>query len=125
VNRCRGRSWYLLTMTSGGAESWDAQLAKYLHGKKVIVMPDADAAGEKFAAKVIESLDAERIEYRVVTFADSSAKDVTEFLAEHTVEDLVRRLGTDWVRMPDGRRVQDSVPESETLEPALAGEITI
>jgi len=60
-----------------------------------------------------------------MTFGDVGAKDVTDFLAEHTVADLVRRLGSDWVRMPDGRRVQDELPESETLESVLYGGITI
>lgn len=119
-----GGSGLVIGMTSGGAESWDAELAQYLRGKKVIVMPDADAAGEKFAASVTASLDAERIEHRVVTFGDVDAKDVTEFRGEHTVEDLVRRMGTDWVRMPDGQRL-DSLPESETLESVLDGDITI
>jgi len=88
-------------------------------------MPDADAAGARFAADVKASLDAEGLEYRVVSFGDVGKKDVTDFLGEHTVEDLVRRIGSDWVRMPDGRRVQDELPESETLEPALAGGITL
>src|SRR5260370_40040737 len=73
--------------TSGGAESWDASLAKHLRGKKVVLMPDADAAGAKFAAEVEASLKAEGIEYRVVSFADVVAKDVTDFLAVHTVEE--------------------------------------
>jgi len=61
------------------------------------------SAGFRTIPNVTESLDAQPIE-RVVTFGDVGAKDVTEFLAEHTVEDLVRRMGSDWVRMPDGRR---------------------
>jgi len=60
-----------------------------------------------------------------VTFDDVCAKDVTDFLAEHTVEDLVRRLGSDWVRMPDGERLQDELPESETLESVSDGRITL
>ena len=87
--------------TSGGAESWDSQLAKHLRGKKVVLMPDADAAGAKFAADVKASLHAEGIEYRVVSFEDVGAKDVTDFLeAGHTAEELAQRIGTDWVDVP-------------------------
>ena len=95
------------------------------YGTDSFGLRDADAAGEKFAANVAASLAAERIEYRVVTFGDVGTKDVTDFLGEHTVEDLVRRMGTNWVRMPDGRRLQDGVPESEMLESVLDGGITI
>lgn len=102
-------------MTSGGAESWNSQLAKYLRGKKVVLMPDADAAGARFAADVKASLDAEGIEYRVVSFEDAGAKDVTDFLAVHTMEDLVRRIGADWVRMPDGTRLSE--PDSSEVLP--------
>ena len=101
--------------TSGGAESWDASLAKHLRGKRVVLMPDADAAGARFATDVKASLDAEEIEYRVVSFEDAGAKDVTDFLAVHTVEDLVRRIGADWVRMPDGTRLND--PDSSEVLP--------
>jgi DNA primase len=68
--------------TSGGAESWDAQLAKHFQGKKVIVMPDADAAGKKFGACIAQSLKSESIEYRIVRFEDVGKKDVTDFLAD-------------------------------------------
>lgn len=100
--------------TSGGAESWDASLAKHLRGKRVVLMPDADAAGARFATDVKASLDAEEIEYRVVSFEDAGAKDVTDFLAVHTMEDLVRRIGADWVRMADGTRLNEPDP-SEVL----------
>ena len=89
-------------------------------------MPDADAAGARFATDVKASLDAEEIEYRVVSFEDAGAKDVTDFLAVHTLEDLVRRIGADWVRMPDGTRLNESdssevLPGAWSLLSSVAG----
>lgn len=110
-----GSQYEVIGMTSGGANSWDDQFAKHLRGKRVVLMPDADEPGAKFAEAVKKSLAAEDIEYREVSFADAGAKDVTEFLEEHTVEELVRRIGPDWVRMPDGERLVDNVPHVDVF----------
>jgi DNA-binding MarR family transcriptional regulator len=107
----------VIGMTSGGAETWDASLAKHLRDKKVVVMPDNDDAGRRYAADVKASLEAEGIEYREVTFQDARVKDVTDYMADHKVEDLVRKIGTDWVRMPDGTKPEDESP----LQGALIG----
>jgi hypothetical protein len=48
---------------------------------------------------VITTIELEGIEHRVVSFADAGCKDLTEFMVDHSVEELVRRCG-DWVRMP-------------------------
>lgn len=104
-------------VTSGGAESWEPQFAKSLHGKQVIVMPDADDPGQKFKAEVIASLQAEGIGYRVVTFDDVGENDVTDFLKQHSVENLVRRMGTDWVRMPEDSHLHRDVSVSGSLLP--------
>jgi 5S rRNA maturation endonuclease (ribonuclease M5) len=122
----------VIGMTSGGADSWDSSLAKHLHDKKVVLMPDADEAGARFAASVKASLDAEGIEYHVVSFSGTGAKDVTDYLAEHTVEQLVRHIGVDWVRMPNGRRVEPSVETSlptpemfSNIDESMRGDIVI
>ncbi len=88
-------------VTSGGSRSWHSKLAKQLRHKVVIVMPDNDVAGEAYAEAVRASLDAEHIEYKTVSFAGTGAKDVTEYLSEHTTEELVQLIYSDWVRMPD------------------------
>ncbi len=91
----------MIGTTSGGAESWDASLAKQLVGYRVVVMPDADEPGKKFAENVKASLEAEGIEYRTVTFDDVGQKDVSDFLqAGHTAEELAQRIGGDWVQIP-------------------------
>jgi 5S rRNA maturation endonuclease (ribonuclease M5) len=97
-----GRGGATIGVTSGGAASWHPKLAKLLRGKVVIVMPDNDPAGEDYALAVRTSLDAQCIEYKTVSFAGTGAKDVTEYLQnEHTTEELVTLIDSQWVKMPD------------------------
>ncbi len=60
-------------------------------------MPDHDEAGERYEEDVKASLDAEGIDYRVVKFGDVGCKDVSDFLLEHSVDDLAYRIGADFV----------------------------
>ena len=107
-----GKSSVIVGTTSGGANSWDAELAKEIgYGKRVVILPDDDDAGKQYADWVEESLKAEGIEYRRVSFAGTGAKDVTEYMETHSTEELVRLIGTDWIRMPDGRTLADSANE--------------
>ena len=87
----------VIAVTTGGADSWDANFAKQFHGKNVVVMPDADEAGRRYEDAVRASLDVEGIAYRVVKFDDVGAKDVSDFLLEHSAAELVQRIGQDWV----------------------------
>jgi 5S rRNA maturation endonuclease (ribonuclease M5) len=94
--------------TSGGADSWDASLAKELGCfTRVIILPDDDKAGTCYADAIEESLKAKKIEYRRVSFSGTGAKDVTEYMEKHSTEDLVRLIGVDWIRMPDGTTLED------------------
>jgi hypothetical protein len=94
--------------TSGGSDSWLPDFAKYItqdvpaFNQRVIVMPDADEPGSHWKETVTPSLVAEGVEYRVVSFADAGCKDLTEFMANHTVKELIGRCGVDWLRLlPD------------------------
>ena len=46
----------IVATTSGGADSWVDSLAQTVQHKRVIVMPGADEAGQKYAKQVVESL---------------------------------------------------------------------
>jgi 5S rRNA maturation endonuclease (ribonuclease M5) len=100
--------------TSGGADSWVSVLAKDLKHKRVIILPDNDEAGERYSRGIQDSLKAEGIEYHVVSFNGTGAKDVTEYLENHTVEDLVRLVGPTWILMPDGTQLEGSDPGNRT-----------
>jgi len=97
--------------TSGNSDSWDSGLAKELKGKSVIILPDDDEAGERYCHAVEASLLAISVTPRVVRFTGTGAKDVTDYMDNHSVEDLVRLIGVNWIRMPDGRQLDD--PSSE------------
>lgn len=87
----------VIGVTSGGATSWDASLVEELRSTNVVVMPDNDEPGRKYADEVKASLVAEGIECREVTFAQTGCKDVTEFLKTHRIEELNEMIGGDWV----------------------------
>jgi 5S rRNA maturation endonuclease (ribonuclease M5) len=92
------------TTTSGGANSWHDPLADRFAGKRVIVMFDADEAGKKYRDQVVASLEKRGIDYRIVSFEDAGAKDVSEFLDCHVVEELQERIG-DWAVDPMALKV--------------------
>lgn len=88
----------VIATTSGGAESWHDELADVLRGKRVILMPDDDEAGARYAENVAASLRQRGIELRTVSFHDASAKDLSDYMAAgHTKDELVERIGPDWV----------------------------
>lgn len=84
--------------TSGGGNSWSDELAESLLGKRVIVMPDSDKAGQVYAAQIKESLTKRGIEFRAVKFEGPDIKDISDFIKTHTVEEVINHIGGDWVR---------------------------
>jgi 5S rRNA maturation endonuclease (ribonuclease M5) len=95
--------------TSGGSDSWIDALADDLTGKRVILIPDDDPAGERYAAQVGESLNSRSISHTVVNLHNTGAKDVSDFIASgRTAEDLVALVGHEWIRA--------STPSSENYQ---------
>jgi DNA primase len=84
-------------VTSGGTGSWKPEFARHLKGKNVVLRPYDDEAGEQYAIAVRASLEAESIQYREVRFGDVGCKDVSDFLLEHSVSELIERIGVDLV----------------------------
>jgi hypothetical protein len=74
----------------GGADAWKAKYgyAKQLKDagvERVAIIPDADEPGRKHAQQVAADMHAVGIVSRVV---ELPVKDVTDYLADHTVDDL-------------------------------------
>jgi hypothetical protein len=92
------RGGSIIAVTSGGANSWEASLAKQLRNVygRIVLIPDDDAAGEAYANDVAASLDAEGIPYRTVSLAETGCKDVTEFLEANSGEELERMINDSW-----------------------------
>jgi 5S rRNA maturation endonuclease (ribonuclease M5) len=121
--RLQGRNDEVVGVTSGGSDSWDSSLAKFFTPvQRVVVLGDDDEAGRRYVADVTASLEAEGITFITGSFAGTGAKDVSDYLEERSPEELIRHIGSEWLRMPDGRQiVNDDAPC--TMDEA--GELTI
>jgi CHC2 zinc finger len=91
--------WDIIGTTSGGATSWEPHMARRLKdaGLRVIVMPDADDAGVGWLSCVIASLTAEGVAFTVVSLAGTGSKDLSEYMAGHSADDLMALCGKDWI----------------------------
>jgi hypothetical protein len=68
-------------------------------------MPDDDEPGTAYADSIEKSLQSAGIDYRRISLAGTNCKDVSEYMADHSVEDIVRLIGEHWVHEPDGKRL--------------------
>jgi 5S rRNA maturation endonuclease (ribonuclease M5) len=85
----------IVATTSGGSDTWSDKLAERLCGKHVIVMPDADVAGQGYKEQIIGSLKKREIPHCIVTF--EGYKDVSDYLdAGHTQAQLTQRITDEW-----------------------------
>lgn len=67
--------------TSGSATSWKPEFAKYFKGKLVCIIPDNDAAGERYARSVTDSLYGVAAEIRIIELPNlRESEDVSDWL---------------------------------------------
>lgn len=79
----------LVATTSGGATSWKKEFGEYFEGRKVIIVPDNDVPGRKFAGAVAASCDGRAVSVRTLRLPVVSAGDVSDYLeAGHSVQNL-------------------------------------
>lgn len=70
------------TCNPGGAGKWKADYAKRLAGRRVVIVPDNDAAGRKHAEQVAANLSGAAASVKVVELPDVPDKgDVSDWLA--------------------------------------------
>jgi 5S rRNA maturation endonuclease (ribonuclease M5) len=115
-----GQHGRIIGTTSGHAHSWHPDLVVHLRGRRVIIMPDDDEPGRKFAEQVKAALDAEGVEYRVISFAGTGAKDVSDFLEASSLDALIEMIGRDWARLDSEELQTEYVTNGE---PCPTGEI--
>jgi 5S rRNA maturation endonuclease (ribonuclease M5) len=84
--------------TTGSANSWRSDFVELLKGKHVLLLPDADEAGDRYAEAVQASLDRAGIEHQTVYFA--GFKDVRGFLEHSNAADLVAHIDSEWLQAP-------------------------
>ena len=105
----------IVATTSGGSDTWLDKLAERLCGKRVIVMPDSDAAGLKYKEEVVASLEQRQIQYCVVTF--DGYKDVSDYLDDgHTETELAQLIIDEWKNRIGGRDVIYRQPSFEHIQ---------
>jgi hypothetical protein len=85
--------------TSGGANSWRSDLVELLRGKRVVLLPDADEVGSRYAEKIQASLDHAGIQHKIVYL--EGYKDVRRFLEQNPPQTLIKTLGVDWLQLPN------------------------
>lgn len=72
-----------------GAGKWRDEYSEFFKDRNCYVVPDNDDAGRKHAEAVARSLDGKAKEIRIVNLPDLPEKgDVSDFLENHSVEDL-------------------------------------
>jgi hypothetical protein len=77
--------------TTGNATSWRSHFAELLHGKRVLILPDTDNPGIRYAEAVGASL--ERIGIENETIYLEGYKDVRAFLERNTPYALAKMIG--------------------------------
>jgi hypothetical protein len=86
----------LAVTCTGSAGSWRVDYVDYLQNKRVLVFPDTDEPGQRYAQAISASFVRAGIEHRTVDFAPFG-NDVRDFLREHTKEELVEYAKCEWL----------------------------
>ncbi|HTM42492.1 MAG TPA: AAA family ATPase [Terriglobales bacterium] len=102
------------TNFDGAHGTWKESDSFYFAGKRVVILPDDDAAGRKHAAEVAASVARYALGVKVLELSGLPEKgDVSDYLQLHTIEDLLTELKACPVWRP-------AEPEKKLLVPAPA-----
>lgn len=103
----------LATTNAGGAGKWDPEYAKYLEGRTVYVLPDADEPGKRHAKDVAVSLKGAAATIKIVELPGVPAKgDVSDWLGKDGTADALLTLASN---TPDWN------PETDSSSPLSVG----
>lgn len=82
--------------TTGAANSWKVDYADKLIGKRIIILPDTDGPGQRYADSISASFGRLEIRFTRVDF-EYYGNDVRDFLLERTAGDLIELIDSDWL----------------------------
>jgi hypothetical protein len=82
---------------TGNATSWSADYLPYFQGKSVLVFPDTDEPGQRYAQAVTASFTRAGVEHRTVDFL-RFGNDVRDFMRGRTKEELVEYTKCEWLQ---------------------------
>src|SRR5271167_4650157 len=81
------------TTNFDGAGKWKDEYAIYFAGKRVVIFPDKDEAGQKHAQRVAESIYPNALGVKIVQLPDLPEKgDVSDYLKTHSADDLISEI---------------------------------
>lgn len=79
-----------VTSSPRGAGKWQDSYSAYLIGKQVLILPDNDEPGRKHAETIAQSCYSAAQGVKILNLPGVPEKgDVSDYLKEHTVEDLI------------------------------------
>jgi hypothetical protein len=113
------------TMSEGANAKWAPELTPYFRNRNVVILPDADAAGRKYAQQVAKAVYDVAASVKVVDlFPDrSDGHDVTDWLKNDSVAAKLFKAVTatpEWQPDSGGEPVAFATPEDEALLVELA-----
>lgn len=79
---------FIATTNAGGSSSWKQDHANYLFNRNIVILPDNDEAGSRWANSVIKTLFG-KSKIKLIKLQGLSDKgDVTDWLQDNTAKDL-------------------------------------
>lgn len=83
----------IATTCAGGAGKWKPEFNQYLRDRDVIILEDNDEPGRKHGEKIASSLSGIARTLKVISFDELPLHgDVSDFLRNHSLEDLARKI---------------------------------
>lgn len=88
------------TAFMGGSSGWTLSYEKWFRGTRVVICGDRDTPGQKFCGSVREGLEGTASEILIVDLPyelrENKGKDVSDFLANNSKEDLESLISESW-----------------------------
>jgi RecA-family ATPase len=103
----------LATTNNGGSGQWTEEHAKWLKGRRVVVLPDNDEVGVKHGAKVINTLIGVAKEIRLLDLSDQLPPkgDIVDWLNSGKTKDQLFAL------VKKAQLIEDKLPDPGEIEP--------
>jgi hypothetical protein len=108
-----------------GAGTWYPEYSRYFTGKQVIILPHNDLVGMDHAIEALHSIRRHASSVKIVSLYDLSDEsktgfDVSDYLQDHTAEQLVKQMGSELFLPAVAKSVKES--ESEGLAMVSTGD---
>lgn len=115
--------------TSGSAGSWKDEFAEYFMGAEVVILPDKDKSGQKYANTIKNSLKNYAFAVKIVTVGENDKEDITDYLNNgHSIDDF-RKLRDEvsfdyayWVKTDFNAKDRKYIPKG--INPDFLADVT-